>query len=179
MIDNFSNFILRFRIFFISLIFLLTLYMAYQGQFVRYNYNFSQTVPDSDEDMIFYKNFKKIFGEDGNVFAIGLKDSSIFDLKVFNNYNKYVQSLESIEGVNGVLSLSNLKVLKKDTKNKNFKFENLYSSFPETQNELDSLIILSKRQKFYENKIFNDNGAITLLITIDKLILNSFDRNAL
>jgi len=179
MIDNFSNFILRFRIFFISLIFLLTLYMAYQGQFVRYNYNFSQTVPDSDEDMIFYKNFKKIFGEDGNVFAIGLKDSSIFDLKVFNNYNKYVQSLESIEGVNGVLSLSNLKVLKKDAKNKNFKFENLYSSFPETQNELDSLIILSKRQKFYENKIFNDNGAITLLITIDKLILNSSDRNDL
>ena len=179
MIDNFSNFILRFRIFFISLIFLLTLYMAYQGQFVRYNYNFSQTVPDSDEDMIFYKNFKKIFGEDGNVFAIGLKDSSIFDLKVFNNYNKYVQSLESIEGVNGVLSLSNLKVLKKDEKNKNFKFENLYSSFPETQNELDSFIILSKRQKFYENKILNDNGAITLLITIDKLILNSFDRNDL
>ena len=179
MIDNFSNFILRFRIFFISLIFLLTLYMAYQGQFVRYNYSFSQTVPDSDEDMIFYKNFKKIFGEDGNVFAIGLKDSSIFDLKVFTNYNKYVQSLESIEGVNGVLSLSNLKVLKKDEKNKNFKFENLYSSFPETQNELDSFIILSKRQKFYENKILNDNGAITLLITIDKLILNSSDRNDL
>ena len=179
MIDNFSNFILRFRIFFISLIFFFTLYMAYQSQFVRYNYNFSQTVPDSDEDMIFYKNFKKIFGEDGNVFAIGLKDSSIFDLKVFNNYNKYVQSLESIEGVNGVLSLSNLKVLTKDAKNKNFKFENLYNPFPETQNELDSLIILSKRQKFYENKILNDNGAITLLITIDKLILNSSDRNDL
>ena len=179
MIDNFSNFILRFRIFFISLIFFFTLYMAYQSQFVRYNYNFSQTVPDSDEDMIFYKNFKKIFGEDGNVFAIGLKDSSIFDLQVFSNYNKYVQRLESIEGVNGVLSLSNLKVLTKDAKNKNFKFENLYNPFPETQNELDSLIILSKRQKFYENKILNDNGAITLLITIDKLILNSSDRNDL
>ena len=179
MIDNFSNFILKFRIFFISLIFFFTLYMAYQSQFVRYNYNFSQTVPDSDEDMIFYKNFKKIFGEDGNVFAIGLKDSSIFDLQVFSNYNKYVQRLESIEGVNGVLSLSNLKVLTKDAKNKNFKFENLYNPFPETQNELDSLIILSKRQKFYENKILNDNGAITLLITIDKLILNSSDRNDL
>jgi predicted RND superfamily exporter protein len=153
--------------------------MAYQSQFVRYNYNFSQTVPDSDEDMIFYKNFKKIFGEDGNVFAIGLKDSSIFDLQVFSNYNKYVQRLESIEGINGVLSLSNLKVLTKDAKNKNFKFENLYNPFPETQNELDSLIILSKRQKFYENKILNDNGAITLLITIDKLILNSSDRNDL
>ncbi|HIF48813.1 MAG TPA: hypothetical protein EYQ68_02785 [Cytophagales bacterium] len=179
MIDNFSNFILKFRIFFISLIFFFTLYMAYQSQFVRYNYNFSQTVPDSDEDMIFYKNFKKIFGEDGNVFAIGLKDSSIFDLQVFSNYNKYVQRLESIEGINGVLSLSNLKVLTKDAKNKNFKFENLYNPFPETQNELDSLIILSKRQKFYENKILNDNGAITLLITIDKLILNSSDRNDL
>jgi len=179
MIDNFSNFILRYRVFFVSIIFLFTIFMAYQSQFVRYNYNFAQTVPDSDEDMIYYKEFKKIFGEDGNVFAIGLKDSLIFDIKIFNNYNKYVQNLESIEGVNGVLSLSNLKVLTKDAKNKNFKFENLYNPFPETQNELDSLIILSKRQKFYENKILNDNGAITLLITIDKLILNSSDRNDL
>ena len=143
MIDNFSNFILRYRVFFVSIIFLFTIFMAYQSQFVRYNYNFAQTVPDSDEDMIYYKEFKKIFGEDGNVFAIGLKDSLIFDIKIFNNYNKYVQNLESIKGINGVLSLPNLKVLTKDEVNKSFNFQNLYSPFPTPQRALDSLLILS------------------------------------
>jgi uncharacterized protein len=179
MVDGFSNFILRYRVFFISIIFLFTVFMAYQSQFVRYNYNFAQTVPDSDEDMIYYQDFKKIFGEDGNVFAIGLKDSSIFDIKTFNSYNEYVQNLESIKGINGVLSLPNLKVLTKDEVNKSFNFKNLYSSFPTTQNELDSLLILSKNQKFYENKIINSEGAVTLLITIDKSILNSPNRNNL
>ena len=42
--------------------------------------------PDTDEDMIYYNSFKKTFGEDGNVFAIGLKDSSIFVLDKFINY---------------------------------------------------------------------------------------------
>ncbi len=179
MIDSFSNFILRYRVFFISIIFLFTIFMAYQSQFVRYNYDFAQTVPDSDEDMIYYKDFKKIFGEDGNVFAIGLKDSSIFDIKTFNSYNEYVQNLESIKGINGVLSLPNLKVLIKDEDNKSFKFQNLYNLFPTTQSTLDSLLILSKNQKFYENKIINIEGAVTLLITIDKLILNSPNRNNL
>ena len=179
MIDNFSNFILRYRVFFVSIIFLFTIFMAYQSQFVRYNYNFAQTVPDSDEDMIYYKEFKKIFGEDGNVFAIGLKDSLIFDIKIFNNYNKYVQNLESIKGINGVLSLPNLKVLTKDEVNKSFNFQNLYSLFPTTQSELDSLLVLSKNQKFYENKIINSEGAVTLLITIDQSILNSPNRNDL
>ena len=144
MIDSFSNFILRYRVFFISIIFLFTIFMAYQSQFVRYNYDFAQTVPDSDEDMIYYKDFKKTFGEDGNIFAIGLKDSSIFDIKIFNNYNKYIQNLESIRGINGVLSLPNLKVLIKDEDNKSFKFQNLYNLFPTTQSALDSLLILSK-----------------------------------
>ena len=97
MIDNFSNFILRYRVFFVSIIFLFTIFMAYQSQFVRYNYNFAQTVPDSDEDMIYYKEFKKIFGEDGNVFAIGLKDSLIFDIKIFNKYLVYICSQYRID----------------------------------------------------------------------------------
>ena len=47
--------------------------MGYKGLEVEYNYDFSQTVPDTDEDMMYYNSFKETFGEDGNVFAIGLK----------------------------------------------------------------------------------------------------------
>ena len=36
-----------------------------------------------------------------------------------------------------------------------------------------------KNEKFYEGKILNDDGALTLLVTIDKNVLNSESRNKL
>jgi hypothetical protein len=153
--------------------------MAYMGQFVKFNYDFSQTVPDSDEDMIYYNSFKKTFGEDGNVFAIGLKDSSIFVLDKFINYREYIKEIESIEGINGVLGLPNLQILSKNKENKNFTFVDLMEPFPNSQMELDSLLLIANNQKFYDNKILNKYGALTLLITIDKEILNSKDRDKL
>ena len=153
--------------------------MAYMGQFVKFNYDFSQTVPDTDEDMIYYNSFKKTFGEDGNVFAIGLKDSSIFVLDKFINYREYIKQIESIEGINGVLGLPNLQILSKNKENKNFTFVDLMEPFPNSQMELDSLLLIVNNQKFYDNKILNKYGALTLLITIDKEILNSKDRDKL
>ena len=99
---------------------MITGFMAYMSQFVQLNYDFSQTVPDSDPDMIYYNEFKDTFGEDGNVFAIGLKDSSIFELNNFIQYQNLIDNVKGIEGVKGVLGLSTLQILKKNTKNKNF-----------------------------------------------------------
>ena len=179
MVNMLSDFVLKNRKLFILLILSYTIFMAYMGQFVKFNYDFSQTVPDTDEDMIYYNSFKKTFGEDGNVFAIGLKDSSIFVLDKFINYREYIKQIESIEGINGVLGLPNLQILSKNKENKNFTFVDLMEPFPNSQMELDSLLLIANNQKFYDNKILNKYGALTLLITIDKEILNSKDRDKL
>ncbi|MEC7877735.1 MAG: MMPL family transporter [Bacteroidota bacterium] len=179
MVNMLSDFVLKNRKLFILLILSYTIFMAYMGQFVKFNYDFSQTVPDTDEDMIYYNSFKKTFGEDGNVFAIGLKDSSIFVLDKFINYREYIKEIESIEGINGVLGLPNLQILSKNKENKNFTFVDLMEPFPNSQMELDSLLLIVNNQKFYDNKILNKYGALTLLITIDKEILNSKDRDKL
>ena len=179
MVNMLSDFVLKNRKLFILLILSYTIFMAYMGQFVKFNYDFSQTVPDTDEDMIYYNGFKKTFGEDGNVFAIGLKDSSIFVLDKFINYRDYIKEIESIKGINGVLGLPNLQILSKSKENKNFTFIDLMEPFPNSQIELDSLLLIANNQKFYDNKILNKDGALTLLITIDKDILNSKDRDKL
>ena len=179
MVNKLSHFVLNNRKLFVLLILCYTIFMAYMGQFVKFNYDFSQTVPDTDEDMIYYNNFKKTFGEDGNVFAIGLNDSSIFMLDKFIRYREYIKEIESIEGVNGVLGLPNLQILSKSTENKNFTFVDLMEPFPNSQMELDTLLLIANNQKFYDNKIINKDGALTLLITIDKEILNSKDRDKL
>ena len=179
MVQRLSNLIINNRKFFLFLILTYTLFMGYMSQNVKFNYDFSQTVPDTDEDMVYYNDFKKTFGEDGNVFAVGLKDSSIFNIEKFTLYKDYIISLESIEGVNGVLGLPTLQVLEKNKENKNFKFNKLFSPFPTSQKRLDSILSIAKNQKFYDNKITNQDGAITLLITINKKVLNSKKRDDL
>ena len=72
MLDSLSNFIIKFRLYFVGIILLVTLFMSYNMQFVEYNYSFAKTVPDTDEDMKYYQEFRKIFGEDGNIFAVGI-----------------------------------------------------------------------------------------------------------
>lgn len=179
MAEKFSHFILNNRRLFIFLILVYTLFMGYKGLEVEYNYDFSQTVPDTDEEMIYYNSFKDTFGEDGNVFAIGLKDSSIFEVEKFKLYNEYVTKVENIYGVKGALGLPRLQALKKNNEKKNFDFVNIFDPFPNSQNEYDSLLNQVKNEKFYEGKILNDDGALTLLVTIDKNILNSESRNKL
>jgi len=179
MIDNISSLILEKRKLFVFIILMITGFMAYMSQFVQLNYDFSQTVPDSDPDMIYYNEFKDTFGEDGNVFAIGLKDSSIFELNNFIQYQNLIDNVKGIEGVKGALGLSTLQILKKNTKNKNFEFIPIFETIPKSQNDLDSLLKLISKQNFYKDKIFNKQGAITLLITIDKKILNSNKRDVL
>ena len=61
MVNMLSDFVLKNRKLFILLILSYTIFMAYMGQFVKFNYDFSQTVPDTDEDMIYYNSFKKNF----------------------------------------------------------------------------------------------------------------------
>ncbi len=179
MAERFAHFVLKYRKLFILIFLLYTIFMGLKGLEVEYNYDFSQTVPDSDEEMIYYKSFKETFGEDGNVFAIGLKDSSIFLFNNFISYNDFVHKVEKINGVKGVLGLSKLQILQKNNENKNFNFVDLFDPLPRSQFEYDSIIQIIKAEKFYEGKILNDEGALTLLITIDKKILNSKSRNSL
>ena len=179
MVRRLSNFIINNRNIFLILILSYTLFMGYMSQFVKFNYDFSQTVPDTDVDMMYYNDFKKTFGEDGNVFAVGLKDSSIFNIEKFTLYKDYIKSLESIEGVNGVLGLPTLQILEKNKENKNFTFKELFRPFPTSQKHLDSILSIAKNQKFYDNKIINQDNALTLLITINKKVLNSKKRDDL
>ena len=179
MAEKFSNFVLNNRKIFILIILVYTAFMAYKGLDVKYNYDFSQTVPDTDEEMMYYNSFKKTFGEDGNVLAIGLKDSSVFLIDKLKLYNNYIEEIQNVYGVKGVLGLSKLQVLKKNNQNKNFNFIDIFDPFPNDQKTYDSLLKVINNEKFYEGKILNGEGALTLLITIDKNILNSESRNKL
>ena len=138
--DKIASFIIRFRLYLIIVICLVTVVMGYYATKVEMSYDLARTVPADDPEMIFLQQFKKQFGEDANIIGVGLQDSAIYSLQNFNRFRELNKSIKSIVGVNNVLSLTQLKIIRKDTVNKRFQLDALFPKEVASQHELDSLM---------------------------------------
>ncbi|MEM1408198.1 MAG: MMPL family transporter [Bacteroidota bacterium] len=154
--------------------------MGYHARNVEMSYNLSSTVPSDDPDMVEFMDFKRLFGEDGNLMAIGLKDSSVYTAEKFSFLREMSNRLNDLEGVINVVSLPLIKRLKKDTAQRKFILEPVFSKTPSSIQEFDSLLQVSLDQRFYTGRLVNpENGATVLLLSIEKEVLNSSNRIAL
>ena len=154
--------------------------MSFFARKVEPSYDFKNIIPNEDPDWVYFENFKKTFGEDANILAIGIKDSSVYQLENFNRLKYFSDDLAKLNGVNQVLSLPRLQTLVKDNVARKFNLEPIFKNTPQSQQELDSLLDYSQKLTFYRGKLTNpDNGAILILITIKKEVLNSEDRERL
>ncbi|MBL7843891.1 MAG: MMPL family transporter [Cyclobacteriaceae bacterium] len=172
-----AHFIISYRLPLFIAIALITVFMGYHGRKVEMSYDFRGTVPANDPEQLFFTEFKEQFGEDGGIVAIGLKDSSIYQYKNFEKLREFCVSVKQIPGVNDVISLPQIKMMEKDTARKQFKLVDIFPGKVKSQQELDSLLKEAAKQKFYLGQITNqENGAIAILISINKDFLNSSRR---
>jgi uncharacterized protein len=175
--NRIADFIIRFRTFLIAIIGVITLFMGFYATKVEMSYDFMRTVPPHDPDMVFLNHFKAQFGEDGNMMAIGVKDSSIYKLENFQKLKTFSNEIRKIEGVGEVLSLPLLRVMLKDTVEKRFYFQPLFPDQIQSQHQLDSLLAIARDQKFYMGQLVNvENGATLILAPMKKEYANSARR---
>ncbi|UOR04851.1 MMPL family transporter [Hymenobacter aerilatus] len=170
-------FIIKNRRLLLLLLAVITGFMAWKAKDVEMTYDFAQVVRPDDPDMLYFQEFKKTFGEDGNVLVIGLQDSSVYKLGNFNELRILTDTLSKVEGVNGVLSITKLIKLDKDTANRQFQAAPIFRTFPQTQGQLDSLMQIVNRQEFYKGQLISPRtGATLLALTMDPKYLNSSRR---
>jgi len=151
--------------------------MGYHARDAEMSYDFRGTVPANDPEQIFFTEFRKQFGEDGNIVAVGLKDSSIYQYENFERLRQFCAEVKGMTGVNDVISLPLIKQIEKDTAETRFVLTDVFPGKITSQSQLDSLIQEAKKQKFYIGQIVNEkNGAIAILISIQKDVLNSSKR---
>jgi uncharacterized protein len=175
-----AKLIIRFRLALIGVILLITAFMGYHATKVQMSYDLARTVPLNDPEMVFLQTFKKQFGEDGNIIAVGLRDSSIFELAKFNRFRQLNKDIKAIAGVNNVLSLPEIKIIRKDTANTRFYLDGLFPKEISIQKQLDSLLGAMRNQKFYMGQIVNaENGSTMMLVSITKEVMNSEKRIAM
>jgi hypothetical protein len=172
-----SRFILKHRTFLIVLLALLTAFMGYKGKDASLSYENSSLLPEKDSTRIEYLEFKKLFGEDGNVIVVGAVNPDLFVLSQFNAWNDLGGQIREIEGVQEVISISRAINLIKNEETHQFTVLPLVNEKPTTQAQVDSLKNLIYSLKFYEGMLFNTKTQATLMtITLDKLKLNDISR---
>jgi predicted RND superfamily exporter protein len=166
--------IIRLRLPLFVLISLITLGMGYHALKVEMSYDFQRTVPPNDPDMIFFNKFKQDFGEDGNMVALGIKDSALYKVENFEQFRLLSNRIRKIDGINEALSLPLFRILIKDTVNKKFVPVALFPDTLTSQRQLDSLLQIANGQKFLIQQLSNlENGATRLLAPMNKDVANS------
>ena len=172
-----AHFIIKFRLPLIILIGFITALMGYYATKVEMSYDFVRSVPPNDPDMVYLNKFKEQFGEDGNIVAVGIRDSALYDIKNFEHFREFGREVRTIAGINNVLSLPFVKVIRKDTANTRFFLSDLFPKQISSQVQLDSMMVLMRNQKFYMGQLVNEsNGANMMIVSVQSEVMNSSKR---
>ena len=175
-----AHIIIKYRLYLLILLALVTAFMAFKSREIEWSFDFAKTVPEHDPDMVYFEQFKQTFGEDGNIFAIGVLDSAIYQLPNFQRFKYLNDELAALPGVNNVLSLPRIQYLNRNKAEKKFDIKPFFNPFPEDQASLDSLLNKANDLKYYSGQITNqDNGATIILVSINRDVLNSEKRQVL
>lgn len=178
--DKICSLIIRKRLAILIVLSVLTIIMGYFGSKVQMSYEFAKLLPDDDSTSIQYQNFKKIFGEDGSVFVIAIKNKNFFTPEIFNAWYSIGNKIKETEGVEDVLSVAHLFNLEKDETQKRFNIVPVVKNPPQTQQEIDSLKNVIFSLPFYKDFLYNDTtGATLMAITVKREVLNSKAREKL
>src|SRR5665647_301898 len=150
-----SRFILKNRTLLIVILTLATAFMAYKGKDVRLSYENTSLLPEKDSTRIEYTEFRKLFGEDGNVIVIGIRNPDIFKLDQFNAWTDLGNQIRKIDGVQEVVNISRAVYLVKNEETHQFNIRPVVKQKATTQAEVDSLKNLILSLKFYQGMLYN------------------------
>ena len=174
-----AQFVLRFRWPLLVIILAVTAFMGWQASKVQLSYEFTRAIPTDNPKYKAYQDFRKQFGEDGNLLVIGFDTPNLFEAKLFNEYSALVEKLKNTAAVVGVLSVPGATNLVKDTSSEKLLAIPVFPSGTLSQQTLDSCRTVFMNLKFYNGLLYNDSTHAYLLgVSIDKNVMNSKRRNA-
>ncbi len=174
-----SRFILRSRMLILIALILITVLLATQFKNLHFSHTEANILPKDHPVNLQYDRFLELFGEEGNLILLGVKDSTIFTPEKFNAWNELTKKLKANKEVAMAISLKDIQLLKKDTIHEKFELEPLIKKTPKTQEEVDAIRNeLLNNLPFYENLLYNKKGTIQTLVYLDKKIVNSPVRKA-
>jgi uncharacterized protein len=179
-----ARFVLKNKLVLLFALLIVTAFMGWHASKVQLSYEFSRAIPTDNAKYVSYQNFRKQFGEDGNMMVIGFQSSTLFSDKVFGDFVVLNNQLKSLRGVENVLSIPSAITLKKDAVTEKLKAENIFETSPEAENlspqvaNIDSAKSIFFNLPFYRGVLYNTaTNAYLVAVRINKDVLNSKNRS--
>lgn len=176
--DIIARLILRNKIIILIGIVIVTIFFGTKWDNMRFTYTEANLLPDEHAVNITYNNFLKIFGEEGNLIVLGVKDSTLFTVEKLNAWNKLSESFKKYNEVETVVSIKDLQKLIKDTKNEKFNLEPFIKDSISSIAQVETLQEeLFEKYPFYDNFLFNNKTkTVRTAIYLKKDIVNTAAR---
>jgi len=170
-----AAFIIKYRLALLIALLADTAIMGYFATKVKLSYEFTSAVPTDNPKYLEYQNFRKQFGEDGNLMVIGVQTDKFFSTSFFNDYATLAKDIAKINAVENVLSIPGAVTLIKDTVTSKLKVAPIAGDPPFAN--VDSIRNTFLNLPIYKGFLYNpDTKAYMMAVRIDKNVLNSKDR---
>ncbi len=171
--------ILKHRLVLLLILLSLTGFMIYHASKVELSYEFSRAIPTDHPKFKAYQEFKKKFGEDGNLLVVGVQTDKLFNEKIFNNYISLQQGLKKITGIEDIFCVPSAVNLVRDSATEKLKAQTIFPDTGLSQAEIDSSKDIFFSLPFYKTLLYNpETNAWLLGVRINKSIMNSKKRIA-
>ena len=173
-----SRIIIKQRFLILLLLGAATFFMYSQIKHMRFSFVEANLMPKDHDVNIRYDQFLDLFGEEGNVIVIGVKDSTVFTPEKFNNWNKLSKTINDFDEIDYTISIGDIKKLVRDDKNKKFTTEPLYDELPSSDDDISKIKKdLFENLPFYNNILYNkDSQTIQTVIYIRRDVVNTIKR---
>ncbi|TDW99475.1 efflux RND transporter permease subunit [Dinghuibacter silviterrae] len=175
-----AKWVLKFRLPLLILTGLITVLMGYFASRLQLSYEFSKSIPTDHPKYQEYQEFRKEFGDDGELLVVGLQTDHFYTLPVFKAYTALQQRLKHIKGVESILSVPGAVNLVKDTVTSTLKVQTLFPAGLNDQATLDSAHRAFEKLPIYKGLLYNpDTHAYLMAVSLNKKLVNSPARTPL
>ena len=169
--------VLKYRFLLLTLLLILTIFLGWHASKVKLSYEFSKAIPADNPKYKAYQEFKKKFGEDGNLLVIGVQTPDFFKASFFNDYAQLYKSLKKINGVDDVISVPSAVNLQKDSSTEKLQPISIFGEGVLTQTAIDSSKNVFLNLPFYKGLLYNaETNAWVMGVRINRELLNSSAR---
>jgi len=175
--ESLARLVLKFRLPLLLILLAATAFMAYHASKVKLSYDFNSSIPTDNPKYIANLNFRKQFGDDGNLLVVGVQTDSLFKKNIFNGYIALGDSLKKIAGVDDVLSIPMAINLVRDSVTEKPRTVPLFPRHPDSQAAIDSGKAIFESLPFYKGLLYNAETHTWLMaVRVNKDVMNSARR---
>jgi len=145
---------------------------------MRFTYTEANLLPDDHPYNEEYQEFLKHFGEEGNLIILGIKDSTLFEPKIFEAWTKLSKDIASYSEVDLSLSIGDLQKLEKRKDSAAFDLVPFISDTTFTTDALERFQTeLFHKTPFYEGLVYSPSKqSVRTAIYLNKEIVNTAAR---